>query len=141
MMDEVLEKLKLGRFIDKFKEQKISPDIICKLSLQEFAMLGINNRQDIMALRIACSTYGEKPPAMLYSFCGAPQFLIPKSVLECWLDEDFTITEISRLLSVSESTVYRRMREYGLSKLQFTDISDQDLDLQVSNFGFPPRRL
>ena len=140
-MDEVLEKLKLGRFIDKFTEQKISPDIICKLSLQEFAMLGINNRQDIMALRIACSTYGEKPPAMLYSFCGAPQFLIPKSVLECWLDEDFTITEISRLLSVSESTVYRRLREYGLSKLQFTDISDQDLDLQVSNFGFLPGRL
>ena len=140
-MYQVLEKLKLGCFIDKFKEQKISPDIICKLSLQEFAMLGINNQQDIMALQIACSTYGEKLPAMLYSFYGAHQFLIPKSVLECWLDEDFTITEISRLLSVSESTVYRRMREYGLSKLQFTDISDQDLDLQVSNFGFPPRRL
>ena len=115
----------------------MSPDIICKLSLQEFAMLGINNRQDIMALRIACSTHGEKPPAMLYSFCGAPQFLIPKSVLECWLDQDFTITEISRLF-VSESTVYRRMREYGLSKLQFTDISYQDLDLQVSKFGFHP---
>ena len=77
----VLENLKLGHFIDKFKEQNISPDIICKLSLQEFAMSGINNRLEIMALQIACSTYKEKPPAMLYSFCGAPQFLIPKNTL------------------------------------------------------------
>jgi predicted DNA-binding protein YlxM (UPF0122 family) len=57
---------------------------------------------------------------------------IPKSVLEFWLDEDFHINDISRLLGVSESTVYRRMREYGLSKLEFTDISDQDLDSEVS---------
>ena len=49
-----------------------------------------------------------------------------------WLDEDFTIAEIARLLCVSESTVYRRMREYNSSKLAFTDISDQELDDKVS---------
>ena len=126
-----MKKMKLDRLIANFKEQRISPDIVSKLSIHEFEMLGVNVREDIMALRIACSTYGGKTPAKLRSFCGAPRFFIPKRVLQCWLDEDFTIAEISRLLSVSESTVYRRMREYGLSKLNFTDISDQDLDKQV----------
>jgi len=32
------------------------------------------------------------------------------------------------LLSVSESTVYRRMDCYGLSQLQFTEITDGELD-------------
>ena len=63
-------------------------------------------------------TYGERSPTKLSSDCG---------VLE-----DFTIAEIARLLCVSESTVYRRMREYNSSKLAFTDISDQELDHKVS---------
>ena len=47
------------------------------------------------------------------------------------LQEGFTIKEISSILAVSESTVYRRMRQYGLSKFEFTDISDKDLDAEV----------
>ena len=61
-----------------------------------------------------------------------PKFFILKSVLQSWLDEDFTIAEIAKLLCVSESTVYRRMQEYNLSKLAFTDISDQELDDKVN---------
>ena len=47
------------------------------------------------------------------------------------LQEEFTIKEISSILAVSESTVYRRMRQYGLSKFEFTDISDKDFDAEV----------
>ena len=130
-MDEVLRRLNLDHFVENFKEQKISPDIVCKLSSQDLEILGITNKQDVMSLRIACSTYGERSPTKLSSDCGAPKLFIPKSVLESWLDEDFTIAEIARLLCVSESTVYRRMREYNLSKLAFTDISDQELDDKV----------
>lgn len=46
------------------------------------------------------------------------------------------MTEISVVLSVSESTVYRRMnsyRTYGISKFDFADISDQELDVHVEN--------
>ena len=63
---------------------------------------------------------------------SCPEIFHPKSVLQSWLDEDFTIAEIAKLLCVSESTVYRRMREYNLSKLAFTDICDQELDNQVN---------
>ena len=135
-MDEVLRKLNLDHFIENFKEQKISPDIVCKLSSQDLEILGITNKQDVMSLRIACSIngsiYGKRSPIKLSSHCGAPKFFIPKSVLQSWLDEDFTIAEIAKLLCVSESTVYRRMREYNLSKLAFTDISDQELDDKVN---------
>ena len=31
---------------------------------------------------------------------------------------------MAKLLGVSESTIYRRMRTYGLRKLEFTDIDD-----------------
>ena len=133
-MDEVLRKLNLEHLINNFNEQKISPDIVCKLSLQELEMLGITNKQNVMSLRIACSTFSKGKPIKLNSVCGAPKFFIPKGVLESWLDEDFTIAEISNLLGVSESTVYRRMREYELSKLEFTDISDQDLDNGLLHF-------
>ena len=39
------------------------------------------------------------------------------------------------MLSVSESTIYRRMRSYGLSKLDFSEISDQQLDNNVSQIA------
>ena len=35
------------------------------------------------------------------------------------------------MFSVSESTIYRRMRSYNLSKLDFSDISDEQLDICV----------
>ena len=141
-MDEVLRKLKLDHLIDNFETQKISPDIVCKLSWQDLEILGITNKQDVMSLRIACSTFGEGNPAKLRSNCGAPKFFIPKSVLESWLDEDFTIAEIAWLLiCISESTVYRRMREYGLSKLQFTDISDPELDKKVNFRMFKIKKI
>ena len=52
--------------------------------------------------------------------CGAPEFDIPKSVLEGHLEEGFTIEQISAMLSVSE--------RYGLRSLNFSNISDHDLD-------------
>ena len=44
-MDEVLQKLNLDHFIENFKEQKISPDIECKLSSQDLEILGITIRE------------------------------------------------------------------------------------------------
>ena len=53
-------------------------------------------------------------------------------MLENLLDEGFTIKEMSTLLSVSESTIYRRMNRYGLNKFEFTDISDEELDAEIN---------
>ena len=57
--------------------------------------------------------------------------ILSKSVLEGYLEDGFTIKDIATLLSVCERTVYRRMGRYGLSVLQFTEISDGDLDKVV----------
>ena len=61
-----------------------------------------------------------------------PVFEIPRSVLECYLEQNLKIEEISKILSVSESTIYRRMRQYGLSKMEFSDVAEGDLDRVVS---------
>ena len=42
-------------------------------------------------------------------------FNTPKSVLENHIEEGFMIKEIASMLSVSESTIYRRMQTKGLS--------------------------
>ena len=61
-------------------------------------------------------------------------------MLENLLDEGFSIKEVSNLLSISESTVHRRiMSTFGLSNLTFSEISDNDLDRIVGNIcqNFP----
>jgi transposase len=69
--------------------------------------------------------------AMKSNECGAPQFDIPRTLLECYLDQNLTINAICKILCVSKSTIYRRMRQYGLSKMEFSDISDDHLDRQI----------
>lgn len=130
-MDTVLKRLKLEGLTKKFETEHITPDIVCKLSVHEMEMLGINSRSDMMSLRIECTKFGGEAPKKLEGTCGAPIFFIPKPVIGNLLQEGFTIKEISSILAVSESTIYRRMRQYGLSKFEFTDIPDKDLDAEV----------
>ena len=55
-----------------------------------------------------------------------------RSVLESYLEDGFKIKDIASLLSVSESTVYRRMGGYGLCAVaEFTEITEGDLDNNV----------
>ena len=130
-MDTVLKRLKLEGLTKKFETEHITPDIVCKLSVHEMEMLGINSRSDMMSLRTECTKFGGEAPKKPEGTCGAPIFFIPKPVIGNLLQEGFTIKEISSILAVSESTIYRRMRQYGLSKFEFTDIPDKDLDAEV----------
>ena len=130
-MDTILKRLNLGSLIDKFETEHITPDLVCKLSVHEMEVLGVNSRSDMMSLRLESTKFGREAPKKLEGTCGTPIFFIPKFVLGDFLQEGFTIKEMSTILAVSESTVYRRMRQYGLSKFEFTDISDKDLDVEV----------
>ena len=132
-MEGILNKLNLGSCIPNFAEEKITPDIVGKLSAYDLELLGLSSRTNMMRLRVECVKFGGEQLPKINSSCGAPKFHIPRSVLENLLDEGFSVNEISTLLSVSESTVYRRMRMFGLSKLTFSDISDNDLDRVVNN--------
>ena len=126
-MEAILGKLGLERLTHTFEVEKISPDIVCKLSIYEMNCLGVMNRSDIMNLRTECLNYGCLQPTKMKSIgAGPPEFMISKTVLENLLETDFQIKEIAKLLSVSESTVYRRMR-FSLRKLEFSTIDDFQL--------------
>ena len=128
-MSEILNKIGFSHVIDNFLREKITPNIVSKLSLSEFEALGITNRRVIMDLRVQCSVFGSHVPVKELSICGgAPKFCIPKVVIQDLIDEGFLITEIASLLSVSERTVYRRMSDYNIRKFEFSDISDEELD-------------
>ena len=99
-----------------------TPDIVAHLSVHEINQLGVNNRGDMMSLRMECSTFGNRTPQRDVFGSGAPSFEIPKSVLKYHLQEGFKIKDIASMLSVSESAVYRRMRSYGLTAHDLSDI-------------------
>ena len=77
-MVDVLKKLGLPQFIPKFLEEKITPDIVCKLSSYEFRFLGIAVSSDIMSHHVYCSKYGRYIPQKLPNQSGALEFNIPK---------------------------------------------------------------
>lgn len=135
-MSFILQKLRLDHFEERFTSEKITPDLVCKLSLNDFKELGIQNHSDIMSIRVECVKCGlSEPPTRTRNEYGALQFNIPKLLLEGYLEQDFTIAEIAKLLSVSESTLYRRMRKFGLCKNEFSVITDGDLDEQIAKIG------
>ena len=61
-MSAILENFHLDCHIEKFREEKITLDIVCHLSLYEFNQLGINNVSDVIALRAEYTKYGIGAP-------------------------------------------------------------------------------
>ena len=118
-MVDVLEKLGLLQFIPKFLEEKITPDIVCKLSSHEFRLPVIADSDDITSLHVYCSKYGRYTPQKLPSQYGALKFNIPKYIFENLLEDGFIIKEISAIICVAERTIYRQVNEYNLSRISF----------------------
>ena len=56
-------------------------------------------------------------------------------MIQSQLEEGVKIKDIASILSVSENTIYRRMKSYGVSSLALSDISDSDLDGYVSDLS------
>ena len=108
----MLEKLRLHQFIPKYLEEKITPDIVCKLSSYKSRLLVIAELNDIMILHVYCSKYGRYTPQKLPSQSGALKFNIPQYMLENLLAEGFTVKEISAIICVAERTIYRQVNEY-----------------------------
>ncbi|KAJ7386861.1 hypothetical protein OS493_006894 [Desmophyllum pertusum] len=135
LMVSILKRHKLENLIEVFQEEKITPDVIPLLSVCEMNQLGVNNRADMMNLRVECAIYGRRKPQRKRLRSGAPEFNIPKSVLENHLEEGFMIKEIASMLTVSESTIYRRMQSYGLSSQDFSDISNGELDRHITELS------
>ena len=133
LMTLVLQKLNLSDAVNKFSEQKISPDIVCLLSSHELQELGITNRGDMVKLRNECIRYGTDQPRKLKDVYGPPKFQIPKQLIVTLINEGFRVSDIANLLSVSERTLYRRMQEFNISKCNFSQCTDDELDNYIVN--------
>ena len=127
-MYDVRKKLGLSHHRARFAEEKISSDMVCYLSVEDFLKLGLTDRNAIMSLRIECSTFGLCTPQRAV---GTNKFVIPKILIENLIDDGFSVKEMSNILCVSERTVQRRMVEYGLTIRNFSNISDDQLDFEV----------
>ena len=125
-MENILEMVHLKHLLPDFQAEKITPDLICKISMHEMHYVGVTNTSDIMRLRTECIKYGTTA-CQTSRPRDAPNFEISRELLETLIESGFMIKEISKLLSVSDSTVYRRMRMFNLSVLEFTRIDDDTL--------------
>ena len=130
-MARILKDNNFGHLTGTFLVEKISPDLVSSLSAHEMNELGVTDRGDMMKLRMACSMFECQTPHRQEVGPGAPAFDIPKLILEGHLEEGFKIREMASMLSVSESTVYRRMQGYGLSSLDFSIICYDELDRHI----------
>ena len=90
-------------------------------------MLGVTNSPDMVMLRTECIKYCCLKLAKVSCQGRAPKFDIPKQTPANLLENGFQIPKMANLLSVSERKMYRRMSKYGLRKLAFNKIIDQEL--------------
>lgn len=132
-MEEILKNLGMGNLYTVFENEKITPDIVCKLTMQEMKYLGINDSQDMMRLRLVCINNGDvhKCKTIQTDSLYHPKYNISKETLENLIEAGFKISDMSKLLCVSERTIYRRMNTFNLSIYEFTDIDDQSLQAEV----------
>ena len=121
-----MHKLGFANHVLRFNEEKITPDLVCKLSKFELLSLGLSSPSDIMKLRLECLKYG--CPVLKQSCNFKVHYEIGEDVLENLIDSGFTVSDMAKLLSVSERTLYRRMTHFGLRRQSFTDINDDSLD-------------
>jgi hypothetical protein len=69
-----------------------------------------------------CEFFCNKKPV------GRPKLFLCRDQLEFLLSMGFNKTHLSRMLGVSTRTITRRMTEYNLVQLQYSELTDQDLD-------------
>ena len=62
---------------------------------------------------------------------GRPSFHIPQDMLQLYLDYQFSLAKIGQIFGVSSRTIQRRITEYDLKKVDFTNVSDNELDNQM----------
>ena len=73
-------------------------------------------------------------PLKKTGFRGRPFLIITKVQLQLYLQYNFTVPKIAKMLLVSQSTIKRRFQEFGISVGDtYSDISDAELDSVIRN--------
>ena len=93
-MDEVLQKLNLDHFIENFKEQKISGYRV-QIVITRSGNSGHHEQTRCYVAQNCVFDIRRKKSNKTKFTLSCPEIFHPKSVLQSWLDEDFTIAEIA----------------------------------------------
>ena len=128
-MESILIKMGLEGLTEAFKAEDVSPDIVCQLTAVELKSLGVRNKLDMLTLRSECAKYGSKTPAKVNKGCGPSEYCIPEQLLRNLIADGFSVADISKLISVSERTVYRILQKYDISRFMFSNLSDEEIDV------------
>uniref|UniRef100_W5KMR3 Integrase core domain-containing protein n=1 Tax=Astyanax mexicanus TaxID=7994 RepID=W5KMR3_ASTMX len=73
--------------------------------------------------------YVERIPGQM----GRPKLDIERESLEELLETDLPVPCLAKMRGVSMSTLFRRMREFGLSARRYSNMSDEELDRMVQD--------
>ncbi|XP_071964143.1 uncharacterized protein [Antedon mediterranea] len=70
---------------------------------------------------------------------GRARFVIGRSQLQFFVDNNFTVQDMSKMFSVSKRTIERRLQEYNMTTRNYTDISSEFLDARIGmiTMNFP----
>ena len=75
-----------------------------------------------------------KSPNLKKIFKGRPAFLITDAQLQMYIENGFTVPQIATMLSISKSTIRRRLRKFGISINQsYSNLTDDQLDLKIKD--------
>ena len=61
-LSTILDNMHLAHLIENFQREKVTVDQIRKLSSEEMGLLGVNDRNAMMNLRLECLNYSSNPP-------------------------------------------------------------------------------
>ena len=80
------------------------------------------------------STESCKSPKLKKFFKGRPAYLITDVQLEIYIENGFTMPQIATMLSVSKSTIRRRLWKFGISVNQsYSNLTDNKLDVKIKD--------
>ena len=84
-MQEILKNHGLEHLLQRFQLEKISPDIFCQLTSHEMEGLFVQNRSDMMNLRLCCSKYGTSQPIKVITNGGVQDLTFRNQYWKtCW---------------------------------------------------------
>ena len=115
---------------------------LCSLVLRlggtfEAALLPkLRQAHDLISLMISrneeSSHVHNNRPMIVTGNKGRPKIYISRNQLEYFLEKGFKGSDIARMLSVSNKTIYRRLQEFELPvRASYSDISEADLDVII----------
>ena len=135
VLNDVINKLQSDDYSSNIDFARYKIDWLCTLLLRlggplEDSLLGyLLEAQRTLTLLDKDDEMSRSLPLIKTGFKGRPKFDIPFEHLQYLVDNGFKVTDIAKMLCISEKTVYRRLTEHGMSvRDSYANLTEQELD-------------